>query len=407
MKKWPQVIFILILVLGLAQTALAFYATSTNFTVQQKIQSISGSSTSSSFKLKSAGGQTSDATSSSSSFKGWAGILKFLYNPIKPQYEQIHYHWRNDDGAQDTATSATGGTEDAQLSPLVKNTIYRLRLEISNEGGTQKSYQSQQFRLEYGLLSTTCGAISSWTDVGAINGDFDMADSANLTDGANTTNIATSLGGVSDENKTFITSNGGVKDTSSQAAALSVPSDSFAELEYSIKALDAATENGTYCFRVTNANSTDNYVYTQYAQGRVAASAPSISFSLSNNAASLGALTPSSINTASTTLTVSANALSGYTAYISEDGDLRYNSRSIADVIDGTVTAGSEEFGLNTGYGDFISDSAITGGLKIVRSSGAAVTNENTTATYKASVSNNTPSGFYSQIITYVVVGNF
>jgi hypothetical protein len=53
------------------------------------------------------------------------------------------------------------------------------------------------------------------------------------------------------------------------------------ELEYAIQALSAATDSGTYCFRLTNAASTTNFIYSKYATTTLAAgggnSAPVVS----------------------------------------------------------------------------------------------------------------------------------
>jgi hypothetical protein len=109
-----------------------------------------------------------------------------------------------------------------------------------------------------------------------------MSNTANLTDGANTTNIANGTGGVTDENHTFISSNAGVKDTSSTVSALSVPSDSFVELEYAVTALAAATDGGTYCFSLTNAGSTTNFAYSVYPEATLANSS-SLSLTVTTN----------------------------------------------------------------------------------------------------------------------------
>jgi hypothetical protein len=164
---------------------------------------------------------------------------------------QSHYHVRNDDGSESGATSATGGNEDTEFVGMQVGTPQRIRIEVSNEGATTSP--GIQYRLEYGQKSGTCAAVSSWTDVGAGGGDFDMFNSTNLTEGNNTTNIAEATGGVTDENATFLTPNGGVKDTSSQTASLVITESQFAELEYSIQANGSAAPGTSYCFRLTDA----------------------------------------------------------------------------------------------------------------------------------------------------------
>jgi len=312
MKRF-LIYFSLILLAGiLAREALAFDATSTNFFIRQKIQNISGSGTSTSFGLLNAGGQTANAaTSSSSSFWNWAGIFKILFRSPKPSYEQIHYHWRNDDNNEASATSATSGSEDTVLTNLAKSTTKRLRVEISNEGGTLLGYSAQQFRIDYGLKLTTCSAISAWTDVGASGGDWDMV-ASQLTEGADTTNIAVSQGGVSDENAVFMSPNGGQRETTSMTGSLNVSSYNFAEFEYAIQALSAATAGATYCFRLTNNGSNANFTYTKYAEATLESGAVSITLTIDTPNVFIGTNTPGTPVASSSVLTVNTNNSTGY-----------------------------------------------------------------------------------------------
>lgn len=182
---------------------------------------------------------------------------------------QIHYHWRLDNNNEATAGSATGGTEDTVLVNLSKGVQRRIRLEVSNEGTANAP--AAQFRLEYATRTASCAAVSSgWTDVGAAGGAWDMFDSTNLTDSTNTTNIATSTGGVTDENTTFLTPNGGVKDTSSQTGSLTLLKTNFVELEYSVLATASAVEGESYCFRVSDAG-TPLASYSKYPEVSIAA----------------------------------------------------------------------------------------------------------------------------------------
>lgn len=314
------------------------FASSSSFFINHKTLSSAGGdassafSTSTSFKLLSAVGQTAIGTSTSASFGVQSGFLRNLYKGPAPSYTQIHYHWRNDDGSETTATSKTSNVSDTNISGLSESTGVRLRLEVSNEGGTILNYSTQQFRLEYGLKSTTCSAISSWTDVGAVAGDWDMYDSSNLTDGGDTTNIAVSSGGVANENPTFISSNGGIKDTSSTVSAISVSSDAYIELEYSIQALSAATDGGIYCFRVTNAGSATNYVYTAYPEATVAGG--SLTFTVDGATQAFGTITPGTLAATSSILTVATGNSTGFNITLNRDdatGTMSSGSNYIPD----------------------------------------------------------------------------
>lgn len=181
---------------------------------------------------------------------------------VSPDRTQIRYHWRNDNGNEASpgnATSATSGNEDWYFK-MPKLTGKRLRIEVSNEGSIADS--GTQYRLEYGELGihgsgdgsgSACDGISSWTDVGAGGGDWDMLDSTYLTDGNNTTDIAEAIGGMTNENTTFETPNNAIKDTSSQTVSITLGTADYVDIEYSVQALAAASDGAMYCFRVTDA----------------------------------------------------------------------------------------------------------------------------------------------------------
>ncbi len=300
------------------RTAFALDASSTNFFVRQEIGSTAGFSSSTTFRILQNGFSDAPGLSTSTTFRAVAGFLRALFQPVKPDYTQTGFHFRNDNGSESAATSATGGVENAALTNFAKATTTRIRVGISNEGGTIKGYSTQQFRLEYGFLVTTCSAVSNWVDVGT-NADWSMVNTANLTDGANTTNISVGSGGVTDSNYAFLAANGGVKDAGSQAAAVSLPSDSFLELEYAVQANAQATSSATYCFRVTNAGSAANFTYSQYPQVTLSSGAgsPTITLTLSSSTVALGSFTPGTAVTATTTASVTiSGGTNGYSLKI-------------------------------------------------------------------------------------------
>lgn len=180
---------------------------------------------------------------------------------------QTGYHWRNDSGSETTAPSASGGLQNTLVTEHPASTSIRLRLGVSNEGAATST--SAQYILEYGPKITTCSAVSVWTNVGAAADDWNMFNSINLTDGADTTNIATSTGGVSDGNTTFRTPNAGVKDTSATTSNITLTPTQFTELEYSITSTNLTGSDVTYCFRVTDGGSELNQ-YDTYAEIKTA-----------------------------------------------------------------------------------------------------------------------------------------
>jgi hypothetical protein len=186
---------------------------------------------------------------------------------VSPALTQTHYQWRNDDGSETGATSATGGNEDVPISALSSADSKRLRMQVSNEGSTSTSPTLQ---LEYGVAAPTCEDTSTWIDVGQTADAWDMSPSANIIDGADTTNIATSTGGLTDENASFLSPNGGLKDTSSTVSTVTLQTTEFIEMEFSVVASSTAIEGETYCFRVTDSG-TQLSAYTQYPQVTIAA----------------------------------------------------------------------------------------------------------------------------------------
>lgn len=177
---------------------------------------------------------------------------------------QVHYHWRNDDGSETDATSATGGSEDVAISDLSRNEVYRLRIGLSNEGGT--STPAVQYQLQYGIKATTCDVVASWTNVGAsVNDAWDMFDSTFITHGSNTTNIPLVDGGVSDEEAVFLTANQGVRDTSDTTATTTLGSDNFVDYEFALTTTGNTPFDTTYCFRLVENGQplTDYLVYPE------------------------------------------------------------------------------------------------------------------------------------------------
>lgn len=143
---------------------------------------------------------------------------------------------------------------------------------------------------------------------------------------------------------------------------------------------------------------------------QAAASGVALSATLSTNAMSLGSLTTADTNEASQTLTITTNSPTGYSATITEDGNLRFGDNDINDVSDGEVTASSEEYGFRTSgvAGQFNSaDTAITSVAKTIATTSTIAINEQTAITYKASITHGIPVGTYSHIVTITTTANY
>lgn len=181
---------------------------------------------------------------------------------------QTGYHWRNDNGTETTATSATGGAENTPLGALQKGAPRRLRVAISNEGSTT-TLAATSYRLEYGEAAPNCTDVSTWEAVGP-SAVWSMSPSANITDGANTTNIAIGTGGITDAGTTFLTPNAALRDTTNITGSGNIPVNNFVEAEFSIVASSTALEGTTYCFRITQSGAPLKS-YLQYGMVTIAA----------------------------------------------------------------------------------------------------------------------------------------
>ena len=134
-------------------------------------------------------------------------------------------------------------------------------------------------------------------------------------------------------------------------------------------------------------------------------------YNMSTNIVPLGTLSVSAVNSGISMFEVTTNATSGYTVQIREDNNLAQEtvSNDIDDVVDGAVSSGSEEYGIETigqdaqGVGDW----AITGVAQNVALNGAEVTARRTITSYKASIDASTAAGFYQHKAIYTCTGTF
>jgi hypothetical protein len=116
----------------------------------------------------------------------------------------------------------------------------------------------------------------------------------------------------------------------------------------------------------------------------------------------LGALSTSAVASSTAVVSVTANATDGYVLSVASVG-----GTSLASVSDGTVTAGSEEYGVAVSGLDaaFSDDRAITVGLNLSASS-SPVDGAQTTLTFKAAMSGTSAVGARSQSVTLTASTN-
>ncbi|MFT5036571.1 MAG: hypothetical protein ACI9VM_000133 [Candidatus Azotimanducaceae bacterium] len=180
------------------------------------------------------------------------------------QLAQTHYHWRNDDGDEtDTgATSATGGSEDTAVADVALESSNRLRLQVSNKGGMTST--STAYVLEYGAKAASCELVSSWINVGETGGAFDMSLSSHISDG-NTTDIDNTANGAMTEENITLVGTGALRELTATSGPITLLSNQYTELEYSIETNIEAGYATDYCFRATSSGD-PLPVYDNYAE---------------------------------------------------------------------------------------------------------------------------------------------
>lgn len=138
-----------------------------------------------------------------------------------------------------------------------------------------------------------------------------------------------------------------------------------------------------------------------------------LSFSISDASVALGTFSLASVTSADTIITVSTDSATGYTLTLTENGNLCSPSVAVCtydinDVADGSVTAGSEEYGIRTSGTNGQQNSAdvpISGTVSIATSSGIT-TGDATTVSYKAAISTNSIAGAYTHTTSYTLTVN-
>ena len=127
-----------------------------------------------------------------------------------------------------------------------------------------------------------------------------------------------------------------------------------------------------------------------------------LSLLISSDAIDLGTLSASAVNSDSTTATVTTDSITGYSLSISA-----VSGTSISAVADGTVTAGSEEYGFSAaGTESGVSGDVAVAASTLVSSSSGPITNSATVMTFKASMSSATTPGSHSQTVAVSASAN-
>lgn len=121
-------------------------------------------------------------------------------------------------------------------------------------------------------------------------------------------------------------------------------------------------------------------------------------------------LTPAVVSTASLNVTTATNSDFGYALTATEANPFQNTvGDTIPDVADGTVSAGSNEFGIGVTGVDraFTDDRAITPAPLVIASRDIWTTGTTTTVTVKVGVNSATTAGKYSGSITFIATGSY
>lgn len=134
---------------------------------------------------------------------------------------------------------------------------------------------------------------------------------------------------------------------------------------------------------------------------------------LDATAYSFGTLVNTSVATGIVAWEVLADVDDGYGVYVYEDGDLRSGINTITDVADGTVSAGSKEYGARssdstlTGSTFDTQDTAFTSSLAVVGSRSSNSYDSRDFLTLKAAIGGTVSSGTYSHTLYFIYVGDY
>ncbi|PJE76417.1 hypothetical protein COV05_04665 [Candidatus Uhrbacteria bacterium CG10_big_fil_rev_8_21_14_0_10_48_16] len=136
-------------------------------------------------------------------------------------------------------------------------------------------------------------------------------------------------------------------------------------------------------------------------------------YRLSGTSVVFGTLSTSSVSTAIIAFEVTAVNDNGYVVQMYEDGNLRAGSSEIPDVTDGSVSAGSQEYGarssdttISTSTFD-TADTGITTTFQDVASESTASFESRNFVTLKTSISSATTAGGYAHTISVIASANF
>lgn len=136
-------------------------------------------------------------------------------------------------------------------------------------------------------------------------------------------------------------------------------------------------------------------------------------YPLTSTSVGFGELSVSSVSTAIVAFEVTAVNDSGYSVQVFDDGNLRATGYDIDDVLDGSVTAGSEEYGARSSDTTLsnstfdTADAALSTTYQDVATESLASFESRNFLTLKAAMSSSSGSVSYSQVLSLIVSANY
>ena len=171
---------------------------------------------------------------------------------------------------QATLSAATfAELEDVKLIGLAKETPQRLRFLVSNEDTGSSGAVSYQLHVAETTDPTgaDCATETYLAVQDASETHWEIVGSIHITEPEATEDIAS---GLTNEATTFVA--GELKDAGDTIGSITLASDQFTEIEFSIQATTGAADAGEYCFKLVQDGSPDEDLdtYSLYAQVNLA-----------------------------------------------------------------------------------------------------------------------------------------
>jgi hypothetical protein len=239
-------------------SAAGIYTTANALVVGSTVTSPNNSATSSSMTMPASTDLDVKANPNSNDIYANRILVQVNTAALVPALALTHFAWRTDNSDEVNAWYPLG--QDVSVSTSSKLFLgdrIRLRFLVSNTGTA--SATSYPYLLEH-ASSTSCALTTGWIPVAtstALSPHWQMDTTSNVADGSATTNSGTLTDPVSGS---FVA--GTVQTQSNPAPALTLATNQFTELEYSIKSTGFATVGTTYCYRLTNAGDTTYFTFT-------------------------------------------------------------------------------------------------------------------------------------------------